>query len=423
MLSRYTPTTSKSGEPVVEVIDLVVYGSTTAEMQGRINAIERMFVTAERRNMTGSGPRVFLHIQASGESATWRGEVLAGLLELDKSAMSVFGQAQVKVELEVTRRAYWEDTTLRTLALSNGNGSGATSGLSIYNHDDSATGHDNWVQIASTDVTGVLPAGCQVRLTNNIGASRTFTKIYLALNAYSDPANFSHILEGESRASGGTVVSDATYYSNGQALAIALGSGVTPSTSTFTWTLPAATLQDAAGRPFRLLARFAGGLGTTTVYAEVRAANGTSVLWRGDSVALPDLYGGLTDLGVVPLPPGGYSTAYGALTLALTFTGVASRYLDFLQLTPMDAFVLLECMAPCAHGESVMYDSIDDRQYILSGTAELGYVTASGGNLLLQPGVVNRLIVLQGNSTGTNRGEIYEMFTVLVRYRPRRLTI
>ena len=422
MLSRYTPTTSKSGEPVVEVIDLVVYGSTTAEMQGRINAIERMFVTAERRNMTGSGPRVFLHIQASGESATWRGEVLAGLLELDKSAMSVFGQAQVKVELEVTRRAYWEDTTLRNLPLTNGNGTGATSGLNIVNHDDSGTGDDNWVQIAADQVTGVLPAGVQVRLTNDIGATRTYSKIYLALNAFSDPANFTHVLEGESRASGGSVVSDAAY-SNGQALSFTIGSGVTPGTSTFVWTLPAATLQDAAGRPFRLLARFAGGIGTTTAYAEVRAANGTSVLWRGDSVALPDLYGGLLDMGVVPLPPGGYSTAYGALTLALTFTGIATRYLDFIQLTPMDAFVLLECMAPCAHGESVMYDSIDDRQYILSGSAELGYVTASGGRLLLQPGVINRLIVLQENSTGTNRGEISESFTALVRYRPRRLTI
>ena len=422
MLSRYTPTTSKSGEPVVEVIDLVVYGSTTAEMQGRINAIERMFVTAERRNMTGSGPRVFLHIQASGESATWRGEVLAGLLELDKSAMSVFGQAQVKVELEVTRRAYWEDTTLRNLPLTNGNGAGATSGLNIVNHDDSGTGDDNWVQIAADQVTGVLPAGVQVRLTNDIGATRTYSKIYLALNAFSDPANFTHVLEGESRASGGSVVSDAAY-SNGQALSFTIGSGVTPGTSTFTWTLPAATLQDAAGRPFRLLARFAGGIGTTTAYAEVRAANGTSVLWRGDSVALPDLYGGLLDMGVVPLPPGGYSTAYGALTLALTFTGIATRYLDFIQLTPMDAFVLLECMAPCAHGEAVMYDSIEDRQYILSGSAELGYVTASGGRLLLQPGVINRLIVLQENSTGTNRGEISESFTALVRYRPRRLTI
>ena len=262
-----------------------------------------------------------------------------------------------------------------------------------------------------------------MRLTNNIGASRTFTKIYLALNAYSDPANFSHILEGESRASGGTVVSDATAYSNGQALNFTIGSGITPGTAAFVWTLPAATLQDAAGRPFRLLARFVGGSGTTTAYAEVRAANGTSVLWRGDTVAMPDLYGGLLDFGVVPLPPGGYSTAYGALTLALTFTGVALRYLDFIQLTPMDAFTMIECVAPCANGETVVADSIENRQYIVSGSAELSYASASGGELLLHPGVINRLLVLQENLTGTNRGEIGETFTVIVRYRPRRLTI
>jgi len=115
--------------------------------------------------------------------------------------------------------------------------------------------------------------------------------------------------------------------------------------------------------------------------------------------------------------------AYGALTLALTFTGVALRYLDFIQLTPMDAFTMIECVAPCANGETVVADSIENRQYIVSGSAELSYASASGGSLLLHPGVINRLLVLQENLTGTNRGEIYEMFTVLVRYRPRRLTI
>lgn len=406
---------------VTESIEFMIIDTTTANVQAKLAALDRLLQGA-RRAQNGRGARVYLHFQAGSDAAAWRSEVLDYRLELGEDAAVGLYQARLECTLIVVRRYYWESTTLTTLPLSNGNGSGATSGLNIVNHDDSGTGHDNWVQIAADQVTGVLPAGCQIRLTNDIGATRTYSKIYLALNAFSDPGNFTHILEGESRASGGSIVSDAAY-SNGQALSFALGSGSTPSTSTFTWILPAATLQDAAGRPFRLLARFADGQGTTTVYAEVRAANGTSVLWRGDSVALPNLYGGLTDLGVVPLPPGGYSTAYGALTLTLTFTGVAICYLDFLQLTPMDAFVLLECMAPCAHGEAVVYDSIEDRQYILSGATELGYVTASGGRLLLQPGVINRLIVLQENTTGTNRGEISESFTVLLRYRPRRLTI
>ncbi len=407
---------------VTEPVEFLIADTTTANVQAKLAALD-VLLQGARRAQNGRGARVYLHFQAGADSAAWRSEILDYRLELGEDAAVGLYQARLECTLIVVRRFYWEGTTLTNLALSNSATSGATSGLNIYNHDDSGTGHDNWVQIASTDVTGVLPAGCQVRLTNNIGASRTFTKIYLALNAYSDPANFSHILEGESRASGGTVVSDATAYSNGQALNFTIGSGITPGTAAFVWTLPAATLQDAAGRPFRLLARFVGGSGTTTAYAEVRAANGTSVLWRGDTVAMPDLYGGLLDFGVVPLPPGGYSTAYGALTLALTFTGVALRYLDFIQLTPMDAFTMIECVAPCANGETVVADSIENRQYIVSGSAELSYASASGGELLLHPGVINRLLVLQENLTGTNRGEIYEMFTVLVRYRPRRLTI
>ena len=407
---------------VTEPVEFLIADTTTANVQAKLAALD-VLLQGARRAQNGRGAKTYLHFQAGADAAAWRSEILDYRLELGEDAAVGLYQARLECTLIVVRRFYWEGTTLTNLALSNSATSGATSGLNIYNHDDSGTGHDNWVQIASTDVTGVLPAGCQVRLTNNIGASRTFTKIYLALNAYSDPANFSHILEGESRASGGTVVSDATAYSNGQALNFTIGSGITPGTAAFVWTLPAATLQDAAGRPFRLLARFVGGSGTTTAYAEVRAANGTSVLWRGDTVAMPDLYGGLLDFGVVPLPPGGYSTAYGALTLALTFTGVALRYLDFIQLTPMDAFTMIECVAPCANGETVVADSIENRQYIVSGSAELSYASASGGELLLHPGAINRLLVLQENLTGTNRGEIGETFTVIVRYRPRRLTI
>jgi hypothetical protein len=417
-----TKSTEVSARRGVAESATVILGGTAAAMLSQVRAIEALLPVDDVRQQAVNEP-VYVEFRQEATGDIYRSEVFVGRVEWATSMVTA-GLAGGAVEVTVLweRRWYWEDTTLRNLPLTNGNGSGATAGLSIYNHDDGATGHDNWVQIAGSDVGGVVPAGCQVQLTNAIGAARTFTKLYLALNALSDPTNFAHVIEGESRLSGGSIASDAVYYSNGQALYFGVGSGEIPSTSTFVWTLPAATLQDAAGRPFRLLVRFAGGIGTTTVFAEIRAADGASVLWRGDTVALPDLYGGLTDLGVTALPPGGYSTGYGALTLALTFTGVAQRYVDFIQLTPMDGFVALECMAPCGHGESVMYDSAERRQYVLSGSAQLPYVTASG-ELLLQPGKTQRLIVLEQNATGTNRGEIGDMFTVQVQYRPRRLTL
>jgi len=406
---------------VTESIEFMITDTTTANVQAKLAALDRLLQGAQRAQ-AGRAARVYLHFQAGSDAAAWRSEVLDYRLELGEDAAVGLYQLRLECRLIITRRHYWESTSLIVLPLSNGNGTGVSAGLVMLNHDDSAAGHDNWVQIAADQMTGVLPAGCVIRLTNNIGSARTFTEVYLALNAFSDPANFAHIIEGESRLSGGSIDSDASY-SNGQALYFALGSGSTPGTSTFVWTLPAATLADAAGRPFRLLARFAGGIGVATVYAEVRSADGLSVIWRGDKTALPDLYGGILDLGVVSLPPGGYSTAYGALTLALIFTGLGQRYLDFMQLTPLDGFVLLESMGPCAQGESVVYDSIEERQYVLSGSAELSYVSASGAPLLLQPGVINRLIFLVGDTTTPNNGEISYGFTVRAWYRPRRLTI
>lgn len=400
----------------------VIVGGTTAAILSQVRAIEALLpIDDVRRRAVGEPVYVEFRQEATGD--IFRSEVFIGRVEWSAEPVSPWlASGAVEVTVLWERRWYWEDSTLRTVALSNGNGSGATSGLTIFNHDDGGAGHDNWVQIASDQISGVAPAGCQIQLRNEIGATRTFTKVFLALNALSDPANFVHIIEGESRASGGSIVSDVAY-SGGQALSFTVGSGVTPGTVTFTWTLAASLLQKAAGKAFRVLARFAGGSGTTTARPEIRAADGVSVLWRGDVVSLPSLYGGLLDLGMMPLPPGGYATSYGALTLALTLTGVASRTLDFLQITPMDAFVLLEAAAGCGNAEALVYDSSEHRQYVLSGSVQLPYLAASGGEILLQPGVAQRLIVLQENSTGVNRGEISDALTVMVRYRPRRLTL
>jgi hypothetical protein len=427
VLTKYMPKTAEFDaatqgyKDVTEPVEFLIVDASIALVQAKLAAIE-LLLQGARRAQNGLAPRVYLLFQAGSDATALRAEIVDYRLELGEDAAVGLHQQRLECTLIVVRRFCWEWPESE-IELSTSNQAAATGGRTIYNHDDGGAGHDNWVQIASSQVTGAMPAACRVQIQNGIGAARTFTKIFLGLNALSDPANFTHILEGESRLSGGTIVNDGTAYSNGQALYIVVGSGVTPTTATFVWTLAAGLLQRAAGRPFRMLARFVGGLGSTTITPEVRAANGASVLWRGDPVSLPALYGGITDLGVVPLPPGGYSANYGSLTLALTFTGVAQRYLDFLQLTPMDAFALLECMAPCANGESVVYDGIERRHYVLSGSNQLSYVAAGGGEILLLPGVTQRLILLEENGTGTNRGEIGDAFTVRVWLRARRLTV
>jgi hypothetical protein len=256
-----------------------------------------------------------------------------------------------------------------------------------------------------------------VQLTNTVGASRTWTKVALALNSQSDPANWVHVLEGENRSSGGTVVSDASA-SNGQTVQMSL----TGTTVTLLWALSSAQLQRSRGRLFRLLARVVSVNAFLTAFAEVRAANGVEVLWRGEPVTITG-YGGLIDLGAAPLPPGGYNPSYGGLSLALTLTGSAIAEVDFVQLTPTDGYRVLKLLAPCANNDTVVDDSAERLSYVLSGSAVLPYVSAVGDGLLLEPGVTQRLIVLAEGGGAVDEVPITDAWSVRVWHRPRRLSI
>lgn len=147
------------------------------------------------------------------------------------------------------------------------------------------------------------------------------------------------------------------------------------------------------------------------------------MLWRGDVTTLPALYGGLIDLGTLPLPPGGYSAVYGAVTLALLFTGSGLAEVDFLQLTALDGFRLLRCLGPCANNESVTDDGAENMAYVVSGSAALPYVVGVGAPILLHPGVTQRLMVLAEDGQSPDPMGIAQSWSVRVWHRARRLVV
>ncbi|HRA67181.1 MAG TPA: hypothetical protein PL187_14230, partial [Caldilinea sp.] len=129
-LTNYTPNTPKNGAAITEPIRVLFYGDTTADMQGKINAIERLFSIAERRLMSGAGARVFLQFQPIGDATNWRSEVLSGTVMLDSDALTVFGQAKLQAEIVLVRAPFWEGARTQ-IPLTNPNGSNNTAGLTI----------------------------------------------------------------------------------------------------------------------------------------------------------------------------------------------------------------------------------------------------------------------------------------------------
>jgi hypothetical protein len=325
----------------------------------------------------------------------------------------------VQIAVIWTRAPWWEGDEAE-LAIAASGQSAATGGRTIDNNPAVA----NWVQAQSTVIAGNLPAPVRIHLINNTGSTQNYRKVMLGVNAFSDPDSLVNFLQGEAKISGGSTVADAES-SGGNVLSFTASSSPT----TFQWTLPAADMARTKGRRFRLLARMEAA-GAIYVRPDIRTSGGV-VQWQGDELALTSpLYESWQDLGVVPLLPGGYSAAYGAARLGLSFRGSGIVALDVIQLTSLDSYRHLEMLGsglPTNNGTAFVHDSIDLQTYLLAGSVRVPVPTTFGGPLMIYPGYHNRIYILHQVNAGLTAGEddanISLSFSVRLYYRPRRVTV
>lgn len=397
---------------ITQTVELLFIGASTAALQTLVRSVENLLYLARRRQQTKAGARVYIQIQLDGEASAWRSEILNGALRLGEEALQQWINKKPEAQLIITRRFYWEGPE-KELQLSTSSQSAATGGRTIANTDDGS--RDNWVQIASSQVGGVLPTPVKLTLTNTSGVSVGYRNFYIGVNAYADPANFAHILEGESRQVGyGTVIADATC-SGGNYNSYAF-----TNSGEIRWDLSSSVLQDTQGRWFRLLARFVGWPGTGIyVQPRIKEVNGNIPLWTGDEVKLGSSGTQIVDLGAVPLPPGGYQAAWAGHVLALTVraTGPATLNIDFLQLTPLDSYQQVAQRGNfIANTGTITFDNIEG--IIHAGGSAI--YSPKAGPLLLFPGITQRIIVLQDTGSASS---ISQTFSVRAYIRERRLTV
>ncbi len=413
-LQLYVPVEPQPGElSVSETVELTFYAASASAMQTAIQTLQRLLDGIRRRQTWGVGPVVYLNFQPDGDATTWRSEMLDARLEYGDDTLSVYPQAKMPATLVLQRVPYWEGA-LTALPLTNANGSNNTSGLTIYNHDDSGTGHDNYVQIAAADVGGSLPAPVKLELTNGSGSTQNWKQIWLANNAFSDPANFTHILEGETQVAGGTTGSNADS-SNGSYATITIATQ-----DTHQWTLSAALLQDAQGYDFHMLTRFRSVNGTVYIRPAILDSGGNYALWTCDETQVSLTSDAIVDLGVCPLPPGGYSTAYGAQRLYWALRSASSVVVqtDFIAFFPANTFRKLRMLSTTANGVKVTDDQPEGRAYSVASSVETPNVAVSGMPLTVWPNTLQRIYVLW--SYFDLSASIAQTMGVKAWYRPRR---
>ncbi|HXF62561.1 MAG TPA: hypothetical protein VNK95_13150, partial [Caldilineaceae bacterium] len=240
---------------VTESASVILVGST-ATMLAQARALEALFAVEEAERRIAAD-KLYVEFRAEASGDIYRSEILAGRVEWPNQPLSprLAGGA---VELVVIwkRRYFWEDTALRTLPLSNGNGTNVATGLTVYNHNDADVGHDNFVDIAAGSVAGVLPTPARILMRNTTGVSYSPTDIYIGHNVQSAPNSFNPVLEAENSGAGGANVAFGEA-SNGFYRAVSWAGSA--AVWAYWWTLSAAQLAQAAGNYFRVLARFASG--------------------------------------------------------------------------------------------------------------------------------------------------------------------
>lgn len=398
---------------ITQTIDLIFIGASTSALQTLAHSVENLLYSARKRQEEKKGARVYIQIQIDSEASTWRSEILNGALRMGEGALQDWIGKKVEAQLIITRRYFWEGPE-KELQLSTSAQSAATGGRTIYNHDD--VGEDNYVQIAAAQVGGVLPTPVKLTLQNTTGGAVGYRNLYLAVNAFSDPTGFIHILEGENRKTGyGTVTGDANQ-SGGNYNAYSF-----TNTGEIQWVLGSSLLTDTQGRWFRLLMRAVSWTGTN-IYVKpvIKEKNGLITLWESPvEYKLGTSGTQLVDLGAAPLPPGNYGAVWGDATLSLVVraTGAGSLNIDFIQLTPLDSYRHLVMLGNnVTNNLSITDDGIENVVYMEDGPI----FSPKGKPLMVFPNRVQRLIVLQDTGSASN---ITQTFSIRAYIRERRLTV
>lgn len=409
-------------QPVTESAEVNLRGTATA-IRATVSSIARLLQQADDRQKTGVGPRVFVNYKpVDADSTAYRAEVLEGGRPVwsTNPGLRRLGDTNPTVQIAViwTRAPGWDGAETEISISANGQAA-ATGGRTVYNNP----ANGNWVQMAAAQVAGDMPTPVRIQLTNTTGGAIYYNKLFLAVNSFSDPANLVHYLQAEAATGAPVVANDATCSGSGSNW-LSIGA---PGGPTFLYTLPAADLQRTRGRRFRLLGRFSGIVGNDLyVKPSIRDAAGTVTLWTGDEMSCGldsgTLVGTWRDFGVIPLPPGGYNSAYGALTLALTWRGTANPvYLDVLQLSPLDSYRSIYAATPSiANNAAIVFDGIEGMTYSVTSSARAPIANAYNAPLMLQPNTLQRIYVLHETGTGAQIGNT---FSVQVYYRPRRLVV
>jgi hypothetical protein len=311
------------------------------------------------------------------------------------------------IKLHLTRPNYWVGPST-ALALTNGNGSRVTTPLSIINHDDSDSTHDNFVTVNPADFSTDLPCPINLKITNT-SASDTLRHLYLFMNVYSSPLGPPGLLEGEAGTGGTTTASAQCSGGSYKALSWA----VTTESLLLTWLINSVSSAAFNKNNIKFILRLANVFTYTNLWLKLKFACPTASNFIGETdwiLGKPSEI--LQEFPPVQLPP--YSSKntifnspfYLSLNARRATAGTHNLDVDFLHGYAIDGFNKLEALNTISPNAYFYINCFSDLRLLqpelitVSSNMYFDSHILYGGKLLLYPGQYARLSFLHDISSG-----------------------
>ena len=429
---------------VTETAVVRITGANPDAVTAQSQVIKRVLIRAERQQSIGiTREKRYINFLADGATGNiWRSEILLGDISLPPAGLD-WQWANRGVEFTVTwrRRFYWETRDIVNLPLTNSLFIDRTLGQTIYNHNDSGVGHDNYVTIDGSNIDGDLPSPVRLIMQNNFVSSRDMGNMWIGHNVSYDPATMSqeffaqtgaYWIEAESADTGSTTVA------NGAASAQNVGRFAWTGSADQvigTWDLPSSLMFPTKGGRFKMLVRYVGTAPSPTYLHFDLAIRGVTPAYTGASVLIPASE--IFDLGSLPLPPwklsyetlvatqGGYTHEITLRLWAQTDAGGSQQIdLDWIQVTPLDGFHFLDNGGfGVPQSIDLIDDSITGDLYTEGWSPEdaIGNFTRQGAPLTIWPGEDNGYCFVHIDELGD--AEADRTFLLFIEHRPRRITV
>jgi hypothetical protein len=390
-----------------KVEEIITVGLKGSGIKSWIRALE------EQLSLAREGRRqVSLSLQLNDGETALSSQVTDGWIELAGYGTADRDHGYQGLKVHLIRADWWQDSQ-RAVKLQNQNGTDIWSGLTIYNHKDSTTGHENFIDIKASELPGSMGAPATIRLEVAASPARRVQDVIIAGGAdlWDDYGGLNNVLEGESGTQGAGVIGQST-----QANSSASGGNYrvidwnsTSEVQLWKWDLIPSRLGYLGAKAYRPVIRMHELMATEGVYLRWKLArrDGGGALEQTGQVKVSTsrrmIVTPAVSLPALKLGSGPYETVTLELWAECITAGTKRLRIDFVQLLPVEEWAHLQAIggtnenfALLAHGER---EQVYSEALVGGGSQAVSHVL-TGRFINLQPGKNSRIYFLFETNAG-----------------------